>query len=73
MELITLNNYQSIVLGSGYILYLRTNHSLYVLTYVNGDEIHMRQLLYGLGNYGTEMITTRRALVGTAIVYGGWG
>lgn len=73
MELITLQNYQTIVLGGGYVLYLRTNHSHYVLTYVSGDTIRMRQLLYGLGNYGAEITTTRRALVGMAIAFGGMG
>lgn len=73
MEIITVQTYSSIVLGAGYILYLPSNHTHYVITSVNGDDISLRPILYSLGNYGTEFQTKRRALVGMAIIYGGWG
>ena len=73
MDIITLQNYQTYVLATGDIFYSPTNHVHYILTYAFGDNIKVRPVLYGLGNYGTEIALKRRDLVGMLVIQGGAG
>lgn len=73
MDIITLDNYATYVLATGDIFYSPNNHVHYILTYVSGQDVKLRPVLYGLGNYGTEISLKRRALVGMLIIQGGAG